>query len=197
MVAILGWLRAQAALETVTEANALVAAAGMSALREGEPLEAALLQQLDAQSAVHHRSLPITSPTNLPTPPPFFSGHSAGTAKHNLPAQTMPLLGRAQELAELADLLADPATRLVTILSAGGMGKTHLAVAAALNQVERFANGVCWVALAPLTEAKELVPAIGAALGVQFQGDARQNNRCTIFCKPSTCCSCWTTLNIC
>jgi predicted ATPase/transcriptional regulator with XRE-family HTH domain len=91
-------------------------------------------------------------------------------AKHNLPAPTTPLIGREEELAELAQLLVDPATRLVTILSAGGMGKTHLAVAAALQQVERFADGVCWVALAPLTEARELVLAIAAALGLQLQG---------------------------
>ena len=91
--------------------------------------------------------------------------------KHNLPAQTTLLIGRAEELAELAQLLADPGTRLVTILSAGGMGKSHLAVAAALQQVERFADGVCWVPLAPLTDAKELVLAIAAALGLQLQGE--------------------------
>jgi predicted ATPase len=90
--------------------------------------------------------------------------------KHNLPAQTTPLLGRAQELAELAQLLTDPAIRLVTLLGAGGMGKSHLAVAAASNQVEHFADGVCWVALAPLTEPSEIVLAIGAALGLQFEG---------------------------
>ena len=90
--------------------------------------------------------------------------------KHNVPAPTTPLIGREEELAELAQLLADPGTRLVTILSAGGMGKSHLAVAVALQQVERFADGVCWVALAPLTEAKELVLAIAAALGLQLQG---------------------------
>src|SRR5690606_15977846 len=77
------------------------------------------------------------------------------------------------ELVDLALLLATPTTRLVTILGAGGMGKSHLAVAAATDQAERFADGVCWVELAPLSEASELVLAIGNALGLQFEGSRR------------------------
>nr|HMN29478.1 tetratricopeptide repeat protein [Caldilineaceae bacterium] len=48
--------------------------------------------------------------------------------------------------------------------------KSHLAVAAAAHQVEHFSDGACWVALAPLSEASELPPAIGSALGLQFEG---------------------------
>jgi predicted ATPase/DNA-binding NarL/FixJ family response regulator/transcriptional regulator with XRE-family HTH domain len=103
---------------------------------------------------------------------PLSAGYSARSRpKRNLPAQTTPLIGREQELAELAQLLADPGRRLVTILSAGGMGKTHLAIAAAWQQVERFAHGACWVPLAPLTDPNELVLAIAAALGLQLQGE--------------------------
>lgn len=93
------------------------------------------------------------------------------TPKHNLPAPATPLIGREQELAELAHLLANPGVRLVTILAAGGMGKTHLAIAAARQQLQRFAHGVCWVGLAPLLDAQELVLAIAAALGLQLDGE--------------------------
>ena len=51
------------------------------------------------------------------------------------------------------------------------MGKTSLAVAAARQQIDRFDDGVCWVPLAPLAEAKDLVLAIAAALGLQLQGE--------------------------
>lgn len=51
--------------------------------------------------------------------------------KHNLPAQTTPFIGRERELEELTALIADPQTRLVTVLAAGGMGKTRLALEAA------------------------------------------------------------------
>ncbi len=53
VVAIIGWLRAQAALGSVTEANVLLAAAGMSPLRESEPNERKLLQQLRPQQISH------------------------------------------------------------------------------------------------------------------------------------------------
>ncbi len=51
------------------------------------------------------------------------------------------------------------------------MGKTSLAIASAWQQVERFADGVCWVPLAPLTQSKDLVLAIATALGLQLQGE--------------------------
>ena len=103
--------------------------------------------------------------------PPALAAADRSKPKHNLPALTTALFGRDEELAELAQLLADPGTRLVTILSAGGMGKTSLAIASAWQQVERFADGVCWVPLAPLTQSKDLVLTIATALGLQLQGE--------------------------
>ena len=50
VLAITDWLRTQAAIETVAEANALLAAAGMAPLRADEPGEDALLQQLQPQA---------------------------------------------------------------------------------------------------------------------------------------------------
>ena len=112
------------------------------------------LPATQGQSRNHLLCLPL-SPGRISTWP---AAHlTSRRTRHNLPALTTALIGREEELAELAQLLADPATRPVTILSAGGMGKTSLAIAAAWQQVEQFADGVCWVPLAPLTEAKDLV----------------------------------------
>jgi ATP/maltotriose-dependent transcriptional regulator MalT len=72
---------------------------------------------------------------------------------HNLPAQTTPFIGRAQECADLAALLADPAVRVITILAPGGMGKTRLGLAVAEAHLDRFADGVYMVPLAPLRSA--------------------------------------------
>ena len=122
-------------------------------------------------------SAPMPTAQQLAPQPPFTIPQQSDIAperrrtRHNLPALTTALVGRDEELAELAQLLPDPATRLVTILSAGGMGKTSLAIAAAAQQVEQFSDGVCWVPLAPLTEAKDMVLAIAAALGLQLQGE--------------------------
>ena len=115
-------------------------------------------------------ALPVTAAASIVQQPD--NAAQPDKLRHNLPALTTALIGREEELAELAQLLADPATRLLTILSAGGMGKTSLAISAAAQQIEQFPDGVCWVPLAPLTNAKDLVLAIAAALGLQLQGES-------------------------
>lgn len=50
---------------------------------------------------------------------------------HNLPPQPTPFIGRERELAEIAELLLDPACRLLTLVGPGGTGKTRLAIEAA------------------------------------------------------------------
>lgn len=74
------------------------------------------------------------------------------TAQHNLPIQLTPFVGREKELAQIAQLLADPTCRLLTIVGLGGMGKTHLAIQAAFAQVANFADGVWFVPLASVND---------------------------------------------
>jgi hypothetical protein len=77
VLAITGWLHEQSALETVTEANALLVAAGLSPLRESEPLERALLRQLHRQPTTDHTpSLAPARRTNLPAPLTSFVGRA-------------------------------------------------------------------------------------------------------------------------
>jgi predicted ATPase/DNA-binding CsgD family transcriptional regulator/transcriptional regulator with XRE-family HTH domain len=128
-------------------------------------------QDQAGMTIISRQILPLQFPSTFSDEAATRGEFARPRPKHNLPALTTPLIGREPELAELAYLLADPAVRLVTILAAGGMGKTHLAIAAALQQVGHFSHGVCWVPLAPLTDAKELVLAIAAALGLQLQGE--------------------------
>jgi non-specific serine/threonine protein kinase len=98
-----------------------------------------------------------------PTPP--------AEARHNLPVQTTPFVGREAELDELDGLLADPDVRLVTVLGVGGMGKTRLALEAAARQVDRYAHGVYFCSLAALRLAETIVLSIAKALGFAlYQG---------------------------
>jgi predicted ATPase/Tfp pilus assembly protein PilF len=90
--------------------------------------------------------------------------------RHNLPPQPTPFIGRAPELAALAGLIADPQCRLITLLGPGGTGKTRLALQAASNEGETFADGTIYVGLAPLNAVEFIVPAVAAALDFTFAG---------------------------
>lgn len=87
-----------------------------------------------------------------------------------LPALPTPLVGRQTELAQLGDLLADPARRLITLSGPGGIGKTSLAVAAAAQHAEAFLDGAVFVDLAGVTQARSLPDVILAALGAPLTG---------------------------
>lgn len=91
----------------------------------------------------------------------------------NLPAAVTPFLGREEELAELARLLADPKLRLLSVIGPGGMGKTRLAVECARREMAQYPDGVFYAALAPLQAVEDLLPAIAAATGFSFLTDAR------------------------
>ncbi len=76
--------------------------------------------------------------------------------------------GRGAEL----DLVADRLTggRLVTLLGPGGAGKTRLALEAARAREPHLRDGVRWVELAPVGEARELPGAVLAAVGRRESG---------------------------
>jgi DNA-binding SARP family transcriptional activator/predicted ATPase len=88
-------------------------------------------------------------------------------SKHNLPAETTPLIGRDLELAQVSNLFTRYGQRLVTIVGPGGMGKTRLALAAGYALREQYQNSVYFVDLAPLERVDEIPAAIGAALDFQ------------------------------
>ena len=92
--------------------------------------------------------------------------------RHNLPLPPTPFLGRQEELATLADLLADAACRLITLLGPGGMGKTRLALQAASDEGELFADGTFFVNLAPLNTTEHLVHAVTSALNFTLANHA-------------------------
>ncbi len=85
----------------------------------------------------------------------------------NLPARPTRLIGRAQELAALRDLLEHDEANLITLTGPGGTGKSRLAIELAVELKEHFANGVCFVALASISDPDLVAPTITQALGVR------------------------------
>jgi len=83
----------------------------------------------------------------------------------NLPALPA-LFGRAQDLDALEALLREHP--VVTIVGAGGIGKTSLALAASFAARFDLPDGRWWVELAPLTEGAHVPSGIAGALGMQL-----------------------------
>jgi len=133
-----------------------------AALRQYELCEAALADELDVPplpetTALYHwikrnnAEAPLTAAkiTNLPIPLTSF-------------------VGRTQQMTTMKRLL-DPAAngpRLLTLLGAGGSGKTRLAIQVATDVIDRFAHGVWWVELAALNDGEQVTHAVAKALGV-------------------------------
>lgn len=118
----------------------------------------------------------------LPTMPALPS--VGGAPRPALPPQTTAFVGREAELAALDALLADPATRLVTVCGLGGVGKTRLALAAAERQLGRvaageipYADGVFFVALAGISTAAQLTSAVANGLGLILEPGPRSQRR--------------------
>ena len=88
----------------------------------------------------------------------------------NLPLVPTPLVGREAELAELHHHILDPSIRLLTLIGPGGIGKTHLALQAAMEAGSAFSGGVYFVPLAPLTSPDFIVSAVASALKFAFYG---------------------------
>ncbi len=84
----------------------------------------------------------------------------------NLPVASNPLVGRENELGELAALLTN-SERLVTLTGPGGSGKTRLSLQVGAELLDSFPGGVFFVPLAPLSGPELVRPAIARAVGVR------------------------------
>jgi predicted ATPase/DNA-binding SARP family transcriptional activator len=124
-----------------------------------DPVTAALCNSIRQQRDLLAQGIP---------PMPSWKPSSAPTVtiRHNLPLQPTPFVGRKEELAQIHGLLANPACRLLTVVGAGGMGKTRLAIQAGKEQLRRFDGAVVFVALASLGSSDLLAPTIIEALGI-------------------------------
>lgn len=134
------------------------------------------------ENTPHPRPAPPASPNGtapgaagLPAPAgddhPADTGPPGGTAAGalppgNLPARITSFVGRESDLADLRGDLRD--ARLVTLLGAGGAGKTRLSQeVAAGGGSEGWADGVWLAELAPVDDPETVPEAVLVALGAR------------------------------
>ena len=90
---------------------------------------------------------------------------SQDAPRTNLPAAA-PLFGRDDDLDEAADLMRR--CPVVSIVGAGGIGKTRLALALAAADPLDAPDGRWWIELAPINDAEQVPAAIAGAMGLQL-----------------------------
>lgn len=90
--------------------------------------------------------------------------------RSSLPLTT--LIGRHAELTQLTQLLTDDATRLVTLVGPGGVGKSRLAGQLAHELADHFDHGALWIPLATVMQSDAIPALIAEAMDAHLLGAA-------------------------
>jgi predicted ATPase/class 3 adenylate cyclase len=88
---------------------------------------------------------------------------------NNLPQQGTSFVGRERELDEIRSQLAR--ARLLTLLGAGGLGKTRLSLQGAAEVLHEYPDGVWFIDLAPIRDPALVASEAAQALGVREEPD--------------------------
>lgn len=146
----------------------LFASAGQRtrALAQWDALVVALRRDLDTTPTAAARSLRDEIVAGrFPPANPVDGGAGAARDRGNLPLPLTALIGREGALVAVKEALAG--TRLVSLVGAGGSGKTRLALAVATDLLAVYPGGVWLVELATLDDPALVPQAVATALGVR------------------------------
>lgn len=140
------------------------------ALAQFGQLRAALRRDLDAEPDTESQRLyGAILAGRFPATPGEIGRQGASRVPHNLPAPATRLIGREREVAQARALLEE--ARLVTLVGAGGCGKTRLALAMGEGLLARYPDGIWFIDLAPLADGTLVAGAMAQAVGVREQPD--------------------------
>lgn len=95
----------------------------------------------------------------------FPALRSLEVTPNNLPQQLTTFVGREREILEIQQLLGSG--RLLTLCGMGGLGKTRLALQAAADVVDAYPDGVWFVELAAVDDARLVPQVVASVLGVK------------------------------
>ena len=109
--------------------------------------------------------------TPVGLPDSFPALNTLDVLPNNLPNQPSLFVGRDDELLDLRSMLTDDTVRLVTLTGPGGTGKTRLALQAAADRVDWFADGVYFVDLSAQIEADTAYQAIARMVDLESKAE--------------------------
>src|SRR5579864_2755203 len=92
-----------------------------------------------------------------------------GLPPSQLPTELTSFIGREYEIDEVAQRLRG--TRLLTLIGAGGIGKTRLALEVAQQSSAEFSDGARFVNLAPVSDPALAAQAVLGGLGLRQERD--------------------------
>lgn len=87
-----------------------------------------------------------------------------------LPFIRSEIYGRDEDQKKLLELLSKPGVRLITLLGAGGTGKTTLSIHIGHQVKDDFKNGIAFIPLAPLSDHRLVASTLAEIIGVQDSG---------------------------
>lgn len=115
---------------------------------------------------------PVSRPASRPGPRTGGRDGAHGMAgfpQPNLPGRLLRMVGRSEDASALSAQLA--ASRFVTLVGSGGIGKTTLAVAVGHDLAEAFGGAVVFVDLGALGDPTLVAATIASMLGLSVQSE--------------------------
>lgn len=108
---------------------------------------------------------------------------AARSEQGNLPASPPDLVGRVELLATVCDTIG--AGRVVTLIGPGGVGKTSVALRAAVELAGGWPDGAWWCDLAPVAGAGAVAEVVTTVLGVRPHQGLNATERIAEYLRPA------------
>ncbi|HEY9528882.1 MAG TPA: BTAD domain-containing putative transcriptional regulator [Anaerolineales bacterium] len=135
-----------------------------AALKQYQACEQILRRQLGIDPEPETRDLYKKIRKREIQPVPVQKQTENGTHPHNIPLQLSSFIGREKEQKVISRLLASQ--RLVTLIGAGGIGKTRLSLKVGEQFLHEFSHGVWFVELASLNDPALVPQAVSAVFDI-------------------------------